>query len=496
MEKFYFGKGVLPSFFDELIDRCFGNPLTSDPDTTEWSAAEAGYGWFNTTEGIPKFWTGTCVSVLNLSQPSDYYVFIDAEGYTTAHNKQTGEYEFHELVPELAINQAIYHLAENGGGNISFSGQLFRLLHGPIIGRHRVSLLGKGAGFGGVGAATTVFQTAGAFNAFETPSSDSLWGVQLKNICLDGNSVGAKGIALLTDFYFGRFENIWVRRFTGEGIHFGVNAGDLQYMNLCHHINITNCQKGIVYDNSSPNNYAIFGRIRWVERGVEVKAGNQLIQSLIIEGTADPATTEGVYIDGANSCRIWANRIEGDVACGGTGVKINSGNYNDLSGNHIVGGWTDPVIDSGIGTRGADITSLFFGFPPDPRIGVNLGNSFVSRIDDAGNGYQSFQIPPDVNRVLKAEAIIVPSFTNAATSIKFYSQAATCGEAYNLHLKNLEALTFDLTANQISCLDLSTLLSLTEKGDVIGIRVNNNCGLGAGNYLYWYGTRLKVFRGN
>ena len=64
MDKHHYGTAELPSFFNELIDRCFGNPLTEDPATAEWGTDEAGYGWFNTTEKVPKYWDGTQVVTL------------------------------------------------------------------------------------------------------------------------------------------------------------------------------------------------------------------------------------------------------------------------------------------------------------------------------------------------------------------------------------------------------------------------------------------------
>lgn len=70
MEKSYFGKGVLPNFLNELIDRCIGNPLSSDPDTSDWCEEEAGFCWFNTTEKVPKFWDGSQVCTIATEQPT------------------------------------------------------------------------------------------------------------------------------------------------------------------------------------------------------------------------------------------------------------------------------------------------------------------------------------------------------------------------------------------------------------------------------------------
>lgn len=198
MEKFYFGKGVFPNFLNDLIDRCMGNPLSEDPDTTEWCAEEAGYCWFNTTEKRCKYWDGT--RIVRLGGHDSYSYIIGKEGDLTVAEPYFPDGELIEDADPYTVIQSAFN-------SLTYGSLFIRRETTPYILKESLLIEDKAliveSNFAELQAAS------GKYALTVKCANQGLYHPSIRNLRLLGNNYEGKGIHVIDSFRC-QIENIYM----------------------------------------------------------------------------------------------------------------------------------------------------------------------------------------------------------------------------------------------------------------------------------------------
>ena len=135
-------------------------------------------------------------------------------------------------------------------------------------------------------------------------------------------------------------------------------------------------------------------------------------------------------------------------------------------------------------TRGtvADVTKALF-FSPGANSSIAWGQHNTVAVGANAALNMEFQVPTDFNSLVSISAIIIPGATNAAADIDLSSTYAALGEAYTNHAETNVAITYNLTINLITALDISSVFTSMATGDFCGINLKQNSIGATSHYL-------------
>jgi len=97
--------------------------------------------------------------------------------------------------------------------------------------------------------------------------------------------------------------------------------------------------------------------------------------------------------------------------------------------------------------------------------------------------YHSFKVPHDFTALVSAEAICVNG-DNEELDVGGTSDYGAVGEAYNTHSEADAALTTSFTANRITAVDISGILTALSANDYVGVRMSEL-------NVRWIGIRFR-----
>lgn len=125
-------------------------------------------------------------------------------------------------------------------------------------------------------------------------------------------------------------------------------------------------------------------------------------------------------------------------------------------------------------------TEVFFRAESD----ANFGDYRVQNMLGAGSQRFTFSAPCNFESLVSAKLIFAPTSTIALGQVAdLHSDYAKLGENYQIHSEDSLSVPINGNANEISFLDLSSVLSNLAAGDIVGILVD----------LKSIGTAIKVF---
>jgi len=91
----------------------------------------------------------------------------------------------------------------------------------------------------------------------------------------------------------------------------------------------------------------------------------------------------------------------------------------------------------------------------------------------------NFRVPHDFTSITSAVIVVIPIATMAGCDIDIFSDYGAVTEAYTTHSESDTFLTYNLTANTITEIDISPILSALAADDYVGIKILNNVPLAA-----------------
>jgi len=129
-------------------------------------------------------------------------------------------------------------------------------------------------------------------------------------------------------------------------------------------------------------------------------------------------------------------------------------------------------------------------FIPTNDVDQTLGSHRVKRLAVAGHkAYVAFAIPGDFSSLLEAVIIGAWDASHAGTDLDIIVNYAGAGEAYNVHAETDTVTTYDFTADEVTEIDISSLLSALAPGDHVGVSLELNTD--PGDNLSILGVRVK-----
>ena len=153
---------------------------------------------------------------------------------------------------------------------------------------------------------------------------------------------------------------------------------------------------------------------------------------------------------------------------------------------NVPGGGSVVLVDDGISNATILAISspapkhLFILSAPSPApqtVGDHVGANVVAN----GDGNIEFYVPPDFHKIVSAHVLIIASQSHAAADIDLDTDYAFPGEVYNTNSESDNTITYPITLNQITELDVSSVLTGILAGHTVGLLLTNNAV--AGGYL-------------
>lgn len=118
-------------------------------------------------------------------------------------------------------------------------------------------------------------------------------------------------------------------------------------------------------------------------------------------------------------------------------------------------------------------------FIPSVWDGNNYGDYMVRRRGGiVSTSYHSFYIPKDVQNIDGIYLVYIPEQTIIGEGLSIYSDYGAVGEAYNNHSESDVTVIIDMTLDQITSVDVSSVYSSLAGGDYCGLSVTWSLGLG------------------
>ncbi len=122
----------------------------------------------------------------------------------------------------------------------------------------------------------------------------------------------------------------------------------------------------------------------------------------------------------------------------------------------------------------ASITKEFFiPFVTSDGALTNFGDYPVAILGTNKIARCSFFVPNDFSAITSAVVVIIPAATGGTEDFDIYSDYAASGEAYATNSESDAATTYNVTASEVTEIDISGILSALAAGDYVGIRFDN-----------------------
>lgn len=162
----------------------------------------------------------------------------------------------------------------------------------------------------------------------------------------------------------------------------------------------------------------------------------------------------------------------------------------------IAGKFTTMELTSNLGSRlitAAEIAAIIANAPTKESFfsagadTANQDNYSVRNAAASASSYFSFFVPHDFTSLVSLELIVFPTSTQIAADIDLFSSYAEIGQDRTAHQESDTTITYNLTANQMAGLDISSVFSAIVAGDFCGIHVDQS-GAPVMKYL---GIRLR-----
>lgn len=166
-----------------------------------------------------------------------------------------------------------------------------------------------------------------------------------------------------------------------------------------------------------------------------------------------------VTLEGGNDGVIGAIGDQYQRVSGAIGETI----YIKQSGTGTAVGWT------ALGQAGTK--SVFF--PAGGNVDQSGDHSGIQLMAN-GDDFVEFRVPSDFTTLVSIVAVEIPVNTNAAADIDLDSDYGSPGEDAQTHSESDASLTFSVTANEITALDVSSVFSSLSAGDLCGLHISNN----------------------
>lgn len=101
-----------------------------------------------------------------------------------------------------------------------------------------------------------------------------------------------------------------------------------------------------------------------------------------------------------------------------------------------------------------------------------IGNHIAYGIDDI-NDYHGFimYVPTTFETLEKAVLVVISEVTKSSVDLDIYIDYGKDGEAENAHSESDTSSTYNLTADEMTEIDISALLANLEAGDYLGMKV-------------------------
>ncbi len=154
---------------------------------------------------------------------------------------------------------------------------------------------------------------------------------------------------------------------------------------------------------------------------------------------------------------------------GGNGTSI----YIKETGSGTTTGW------SGVTTSPTGTKSLFIIAPSQSpqTTGTHIGSNTTQN----GSGNLEFHVPDDFHTLVTAQVLIVAPQTHAAANIDLETNYGAPGELFNANVETDATLTFAITLDEITEIDVSSVLTGIAVDDTVGLQLSNDTV--AGGYL-------------
>ena len=147
------------------------------------------------------------------------------------------------------------------------------------------------------------------------------------------------------------------------------------------------------------------------------------------------------------------------------------------------------VFSSTKGTQAAGGTKTrFYQFGSNSA--TNKGEHNTVSVGANGSINLEFVAPEDYQNTVSIQVIMIPGATNAAADIDLDSTYGAVGEAFNQHVESNTTITYNLTVDIMTGLNVSSVFSSLAAGDICGVKLKHNAIGSAANYI---GIRLNTF---
>lgn len=223
----------------------------------------------------------------------------------------------------------------------------------------------------------------------------------------------------------------------------------------------------------------------------KMKLGTRLaktIRDVILSVVPEPECENGIHCPGQEVFPKEILRTHGDILFRGSGGLTRlppgtSGDYLETRGEGADPRWSS--VAAGAATRE-------FFYPVNSRstvVGIGW-HSAVLVNGPSEYGYIECYIPHDFSSLTDIVLVHVPQTDLSPMNCEGYSDYAAVGEAYNTHTLASQALSQNTTANDITELDISSLVTALAAGDYLGVIVGQ-AALGDNMNSYILGVRLR-----
>lgn len=123
-----------------------------------------------------------------------------------------------------------------------------------------------------------------------------------------------------------------------------------------------------------------------------------------------------------------------------------------------------------------------------PNHDSTYGNFSTKSIEANSEGYISFPVPSGFGELISADLICISTDTISDVDIDIDSAFGAVGEDKGTHTESDTASVYSFTADEISKIDISGILSGITAGDFGGIHIDHNA---IGATMHYIAIRLK-----
>lgn len=233
--------------------------------------------------------------------------------------------------------------------------------------------------------------------------------------------------------------------------------------------------------------------------GIYIQADRCVITSNFCSSPGD-SQEDGIHLaSGASECLIEGNYCYDGMGSGICLIANNDdclivGNYcsaNDDYGieitaatcnrtlvedNVLLGNVTAAILDNGTDTR---LPEVWVPIWDDSHAQVSISNigDHVSVMMAANQDVDvrfNFKVPSEFQQLVRARLVLVPTAVNPTLRYSVTTDWGLCDEAYNAGGDSIVVADYELTQNDIECLNLNTALDGITAGDHVGVTFSRN----------------------